>query len=354
MAERPAGGGRVAGSAGGGRAESSAGGGRAVWLVEGDDATLVGERVRGLVDELVGTADRSLVVEDFRGDELDLATVAVACQTPPFLADRRVVVVRDIGRFTTEQAAPLLAYLDAPLETTALVLAAGGGRMAAKLSAAVKAHGQVIGTAVSGRDAGAWVRQLLRQAPIRLDPAAESLVESHLGEDLGRLTALVDVLVAAHGEGARLGPDDVKLYLGEAGSVAPWDFTDAIDRGETTTAIGLLHRLLGAGDRHPLVVTSILHRHLAAMLRLDDPAISTEAAAAVALGIAKGRSTYPAKKALTSLRRYGGGGVAEAIILLADAELDLKGARDWPGELVLEVLVARLCRLAKIRRAAYR
>jgi DNA polymerase-3 subunit delta len=345
MAQRPAGGDRTA---------KPPGGERAVWLVEGDDATLVGERVRGLVDELVGTADRALVVEDFRGDELDLATVAVACQTPPFLADRRVVIVRDIGRFSTEEAGPLLAYLDAPIETTALVLAAGGGRLAAKLSAAVKAHGQIIGTAVSGRDAGAWVRQRLRQAPIRLDPAAESLVETHLGQDIGRLTALVDVLAAAYGEGARLGPADLELYLGDGGAVAPWDFTDAIDRGETTKAIELLHRLLGAGDRHPLVVTSILHRYLASMLRLDDPAISTESAAAAALGIAKGRSTYPAKKALTSVRRYGPAGIAEAITLLADAELDLKGARDWPGELVLEVLVARLCRLARAGRTAFR
>jgi DNA polymerase-3 subunit delta len=136
--------------------------------------------------------------------------------------------------------------------------------------------------------------------------------------------------------------------------VAPWDFTDAIDQGDTTKALGALHRLLDAGDRHPLVVASILHRHLATMLRLDDSAISTETAAANALGIAKGRSTYPAKKALTSVRRYGRAGVAEAITLLADAELDLKGASGLPSDLVLEILVARLCRLARARRTASR
>jgi len=327
---------------------------RAVWLVDGDNATLVTQRVRSLIDELVGTADRSLVVEDFRGDELDLASVAVACQTPPFLSDRRVVVVRDIGRFSTEEAASLVDYLDAPLDTTALVLAAGGGRVAAKLTAAVKAHGQIIGTAVSGRDTAAWVKQRIRQSPVHLDPAAESLVESHLGQDIGRLTSLIEILVAAYGEGARLGPDDVAVYLGDGGAVAPWDFTDAIDQGEVTKALDALHRLLDAGDRHPLVVASILHRHLATMLRLDDSAISTETAAANALGIAKGRSTYPAKKALTSVRRYGRAGVAEAVTLLADAELDLKGASGLPGELVLEILVARLCRLARARRTASR
>ena len=39
--------------------------------------------------------------------------------------------------------------------------------------------------------------------------------------------------------------------------------------------------------------------------------------------------------------------MAEAIGLVADAEVALKGGSEWAGELVLEVLVARLCRLAR-------
>jgi DNA polymerase-3 subunit delta len=321
--------------------------GRAVWLVDGSDATLVADGIRTLVDDLAGDIDRSLVVEEFSGDEVDLAAVADACRTPPFLADRRIVVVRDIGRWSTEEVAPLLAYLQSPLDTTALVLGAGDKRVAPKLLAAVKAHGHVSQTTVTGRDARTWVRDRLRASPLRLDAAAESRLEAHLGEDVSRLGAIIDVLVAVHGEGARLGADDLELYLGESGSVAPWDLTDAIDGGRTEVALTLLHRLLGAGGRHPLVVLSILHRHVANMLRVDAPGIRSEAAAAAALGIAKGRSTYPAKKALASVRRYGSNGVAEAVGLLAGAELDLKGAREWPDELVLDVLVARLCRLAR-------
>ena len=56
-------------------------------------------------------------------------------------------------------------------------------------------------------------------------------------------------------------------------------------------------------------------------------------------------STYPAKKALVQARRLGHERVARAVALLADADLALKGAIEWPGELVLEVLVARLSRL---------
>ena len=155
------------------------------------------------------------------------------------------------------------------------------------------------------------------------------------------------MLVAAYGEGSRVGPEEVEPYLGEAGAVAPWTFTDAIDAGRTEDALVQLHRLLDGGDRHPLVVLAILHRHVQGLLRLDDPSIQSEAQAASALGIAPGRSTFPAKKALAASRRWGSRGVAEAIGLVADAELGLKGASAWPGEAILEVLVARLCRLAR-------
>lgn len=72
------------------------------------------------------------------------------------------------------------------------------------------------------------------------------------------------------------------------------------------------------------------------------------------MGIAKGRSTFPAKKALNSARRWGSAGIADGIQLVAQAELDLKGASAWPAEAVLEVLVARLCFRARAGRAASR
>jgi DNA polymerase III subunit delta len=328
-------------------AATSSAAAHAVVLVDGDDATLVAEAVSGLLVELVGAGNRELAVEEFRGDETDLAAVADSCATPPFLADRRIVVVRDVGRFSTDEVGPLLKYLEDPLPSTALVLVAGGGVIAPKLAAAVKAHGHVMSTKVAARDHREWVRARVRAAPVRLDAQAESLIEVHLGEDISRLAALLEVLAAAYGEGTLLGTAQVEPYLGEAGSVAPWSFTDAIDAGRTADALGQLHRLLGGGERHPLVVLAILHRHLQSLLRVDSPAIRTEAQAAQAMGIAKGRSTYPAKKALGAARQWRSAGVAEAIGLVADAELDLKGASAWPAEAILDVLVARLSRLAR-------
>jgi DNA polymerase III subunit delta len=317
-----------------------------VVLVDGDDPALVAEAARRLVDDLVRDTDRALAVEDFSGEEVDLAVVADGCATPPFLVERRVVVVRDVGRFGSEELGPILKYLEEPLATTVLVLVAGGGQISPKLTAAVKSHGHVVSTKVDARHAGDWVRDRLRRAPVRLDAPAEAGLRDHLGEDVGRLVSLTELLAAAYGEGAHLGLAEIEPYLGEAGSVTPWSFTDSVDSGDTEKALVMMRRLLGGGDRHPLEVFAILRGYVQTRLRIDSPGIRTEQQAAEAMGIGSGRSTYPAKKALAAAQRWGPAGIASAVSLVADAEVDLKGASAWPAEAVLEVLVARLCRLS--------
>jgi DNA polymerase III subunit delta len=323
-----------------------------VYLVKGDDPVLTGDAVRDLVADLVGADDPAFAVEELSGDDFEIAAVVEAAQTPPFFGTRRVVVARGIGRFSAQEVAPMVTYLGDPLESTALVLVAGGGQTARALLDAVKKSGHVVDAAApSGKGRQAWVAAHLAAAPVDFDRGAAALLTEHLGEDVGRLPSLLEILTAAYAGTGTVGEAELEPFLGDAGGVAPWDLTDAIDRGDTATALENLHRLLGAG-RHPLVVLASLHNHYTRILRLDGADAADEKAAAALLGLTG--STFPARKALTQARRLGHDAVARAITLLADADLALKGAVEWPDELVLEVLVARLSRLGATSRGTSR
>lgn len=321
------------------------------YLVRGDEPTLLSEATKELLVTLVGDDDAGLAVEELdleTGDDHQLGALLDACLTPPFLTDRRVVVGRNAGALKADEAVRIIQYLDDPLDTTALVLIGGGGTVPPKLVAAIKKVGEVVdaGLPRQAKERTTWLVDRLRHAPVKLDAAAGNRLGQHLGEDLGRLSGILDVLSAAYGEGAAVGVEQLEPFLGEAGGVAPWDLTDAIDRGDARTALELLHRLLGGGDRHPLVVLATLHRHFGQMLRLDGAAIRSEAQAAEVLGL-KG-STFPAKKALAQSRKLGSERIRRAIALLAEADLDLRGQKAWPEALVMEVLLARLCQLSRV------
>ncbi len=318
-----------------------------VHLLVGDDESILRAAVSDLVHGLVGDADRSLVVDEFDGDDIEIGSVVDAAQTPPFLTDRRVVVARDVGRFSSEQLGPLVAYLADPLESTDLVLAGGGGRLAKSLSDAVKkAGGTVHSTNPPARagDRPTWIVEQAGEMGVRLSPPAAKAIAERLGEDVGRLDGLLATLAATFGGSRALGVDDVEAFVGEAGGVPPWDLTDAIDAGNTVVALETLARMTGAGGRHPLQLMAILHGHYGRLARLDGVEASSEAQVAEVLGIKPG---YPARKALNQYRRLGGSGVQRAIDLLAAADLDLRGARELPDDLVMEILVARLSRLRR-------
>lgn len=321
------------------------------YLVKGDDAVLRAEAVRTLVDDLVGDADRSLVVEEFdlpTNDDPDTAAPVDAARTPPFLTERRVVVVRDISGYPAAGLQPVLAYLQDPSPTAAVVLVAGDRAVPAAVAKAVKEVGHVI-DASAPRNAKArapWLKQHLAGSAVRFEGAAVDLIDRHLGEDLGRLENLLAALGAAYGAGAKVSTDDVAPFLGEAGSVPPWELTDAIDKGRTDLALAALRRMVSAGERHPLVIVATLHGHFGRMLRLDGSGATGADSAAVVLGVKKGASTFPAQKAFDQGRKLRGEGVGRAITLLAQADLDLKGVSGLDEGIVLDVLVARLCRLA--------
>jgi len=324
-------------------------------LVRGDDASLVGQAVHDLLGTLVGENDPSMVVEEHGGpgaDDLDVGLVVDAITTPPFITDRRIVVVRDAGRLAAADGARLVACLDDPVPGVTLVLVAGGGTIPAALVKATERRGTVLDTAVgTGRARTQWLVERLHAAPVKLDARAGARLGEHLGGDVSRLRGMLEALASAYGEGAAIDLDRLEPFLGEAGTVAPWDLSDAIDAGDTAAALGALARLFGAGGLHPLQVMAVLHRHYQAMLRLDGSGVTTAEEAAAALGM---RSAFPARKVLEQGRRLGPAGTGRAVTLLADADLDIRGRSALPEETVLEVLVGRLSRLGAGRETSSR
>jgi DNA polymerase III subunit delta len=330
-----------------------------VHLVLGDDPRFRADATKALITELLGADDPSLALEEFslapRADSGDpdgasaadgppiVAAAMGSASTPPFGTERRVIVIREVGAMGAADAEAVARYLADPCPTTALVLVGGGGRIPVALTKAIKSAGGVEVKTAPAKTSDA-LTGALDGADIKLTAAAAHRISDWFGDDAGRIPALLDVLRAAYGEGARIDVDDLEPYLGEAGGVAPYHLTGAIDKGDAGTALEILHRLRGASF-HPLQVMALLHKHYQRMLRLDDPSIGGEQDAVAALG---GKvKPYPAGLALRQARLLGADGLKTAYGHLAKADVDLRGATGLSEDAVLEVLIARLSGLSR-------
>jgi DNA polymerase-3 subunit delta len=167
-----------------------------------------------------------------------------------------------------------------------------------------------------------------------------------MGDDVARIPGVLATLEGTYGPGARIGADDLEPFVGgDAGGVPPWELTDAIDKGDIPGAIGAVQRMMAGGGRHPLAILATLQTHVGRLLALDGADVRGEKDAAALLGMTG--STFPARKALNATQKLGHDRVVQAIDLVATADLDLKGARELPETVVMELLVARLARLAR-------
>ena len=347
-----------------------------ITLVQGADPSLRDREVQRVVDEVLAGVDRSLALDDHTiesrnkprgatetepavdddddgstGASLELPTFAAvvnALQSPPFMTECRVVVVREIGNLTSEQGKWLADWIGDPLDGVHLVLVTGGTRIPAALAKAAKAEANVVGSA--GEQTAAVLAQMAKAARLRLSPEAATRVATHFGEDAGRVPELVELLRATYGSGVTLDVDAVEPYLGELGTSGRFDLTNAIDRGDLGAALEALHRKLSATDAsqtkplHPMQVMASLVFHYQRLLRLDDPAITTKEQAADVLGMnSAGGARFP----LEAARKLGTDGLRESLGLLAQAELDLRGESGLDDRTALDVLVARLAALSR-------
>jgi DNA polymerase-3 subunit delta len=324
-----------------------------VYVVKGSDVVILRDVVRALVHVLVGDHNMGLTVDVVGSDghqpgDASTATLHAlvdAAQTPPFLTDRRVGVGRDLDSFTrAEQVTPLVSYLADPLPSTSLVLG-WPGRIPKSVTDALKAVGGEQIDTNPGRKLAEWVDDQLARSGLKADRGAQQRLVDWLGDDPQRLVGVLETLVGTYGPGSKVTRDDIAPFLGEAGGVPPWELTDAIDKGDIAGALDKLHRMLEGGERHPLQIMATLHGQYARMLMLDGAPVTGEKDAARLLNM-KG-STFPARKALNQVRKLGHTRVVRALDLLAGADLDLRGRRAWPEDLVMEVLVARLARLSR-------
>lgn len=98
-----------------------------VYYLWGDDDFRKGEAASRAVNAAVPLAVRDFNAEVHRGGDLDPGTLESVLGTPPMMAERRIVVVRDAGSLKKDARRVLDQYLKHPAENAVLVLVAAAG-----------------------------------------------------------------------------------------------------------------------------------------------------------------------------------------------------------------------------------
>jgi DNA polymerase-3 subunit delta len=165
-----------------------------VYYLWGDDDFRKGEAVTRALEAAVPLAMRDFNAEVHRGGDLDAGTLESILGTPPMMADRRAVVLRDTGSLKKDARRVLDQYLSLPAENTVLFLVAAAG---GKADAALREQTTSVEyPELTGDRLPKWIVHRASEQHAALTPEAAALLQQAAGPELAALASEVDKLVS--------------------------------------------------------------------------------------------------------------------------------------------------------------
>lgn len=227
-----------------------------VYYLHGDDDYRKDAAIRDLIDAAIDAATRDFNCEFRRGGDLTAEAVNDVLGTPPMLAERRAVVIRDVGALKKAARGQLDKYLTRPASDTLLLLVTpAGGKTDDALE---KVAEPLVFEPLPPERVRKWIQHHVTSvlgAAISDDAAV--LLQQGVGNDLqalaGELDKCVSYALGALGEtvpNTSLTPvvtidaDAVSAVVGIRRGETVSDLLDAIARHDAARAMELLPHVL--------------------------------------------------------------------------------------------------------------
>ncbi len=196
--------------------------------------------------------DRAMVLSEYDGTLPDeqggptFAAIADDLATLPFLADRRVVVVRSADRFITAAREKLERWLAAPPPTAALIMECRSFPRNTKLYKAAQVAGGQIHECkkLYASELAGFVATEARAAQKRIDRSTADKLVALVGQEQGMLAGEVEKLCLYVGERSEITSRDVDELVGQSREEKVFAAMDAAAEGHLADALRLWHQVL--------------------------------------------------------------------------------------------------------------
>jgi DNA polymerase-3 subunit delta len=213
-----------------------------VYYFHGDDDYLKDDEVRRLVSAAVDDATREFNFEQLRGADLDAESLGSILSTPPMMADRRVVVVRDASGMKKDVRAMLDKYLKKPASDTLLILVTPSGAKIDKKLADAAASMEF--EPLKGHRIPKWITYYVEHdLKSTITDDAVTLLQEAVGTDLAQLKIELDKLLSYAGDGP-INSAAIAAVVGVRPGETMGDFLDAVARRDAKSALGMLSTVL--------------------------------------------------------------------------------------------------------------
>jgi len=297
------------------------------------------------------------------GQQMSLDQLRTVCETVPFLAEKRLVIVNGLlERFEPKtkssrqkkikqvsnqknECKSLGAYIGEIPDSTILVLIDGKVRSHNPLLREISAKAKVKSfPLLRDSELRQWIQRLVKEKGGSISPQAVALLARLVGSNLWIMSSEISKLVLFT-SGRRIEEEDVKTIVSDAQQTNVFAMVDAIFEFKAKAAQQSLQQLMQRGTA-PAYLLVILSRQVQRIVRAKE--LRNQGRSKIEIQNKLGlTSEFALRKTLDQADRYSWERLREVYHRLLEADLSIKTGK-YEGELALNILTAELCQQRRI------
>ena len=239
------------------------------YVICGENPFLVSKECEKLTDTILGDEDRSMAIYEPRANEASVADVLDELRTLPFLASKRVVLIKDAEPFVRANADALMSYLDDISPSGVLILTVTSWDKRTRFHKKFQKTGGLIEVGkLYSNQLPAYITAYTQQThSIRLDGQTSRMLVELVGDDPGRLCREVDKLVVFVAGRKTISPQDIESLIGHNRMFDAFGVIDSVSAGQLGPAISRIRNMFDADRSAEYSVVGAFGYHFRRLFR---------------------------------------------------------------------------------------
>lgn len=236
-----------------------------VYLFFGEEQYIKQQALNRIIEAMVDPSLKDLNYVQIDGTDVDLDTIINACETLPFMADRRLVVLKDLSILNGKSDSNIgedgfLEYIKKMSETTCLILYCRNGVDKRKK---IYKYINKIGKAfefkhLTGPELHAWINQTVERQGKKISYNAISYLIDRVGNDLNDISNELKKLISYVGQSKEIDIKAIDQIVTPTLEQSIFQLVDAIGEKRSSQALRVLSNLINeSGQAAPPILAMI-------------------------------------------------------------------------------------------------
>lgn len=233
-----------------------------LYLIYGDELYLVDEALKVLRRKALSPGAEDFNYDRFMAPEATPAQVRDAVEMLPAMAERRLVIYKNVDALKDDAWEGLMPSIESPIDSTCLILVANKIDKRKKIFKTLMSHAVVVELKKPFENqVPTWIDYIAGMHGIAMNNEAISAMQQLVGSNLSEINNEMQKIRASIGDRKNATIEDVMRVVSKARIESVFNLTDAIAKRDRAQALLCLANLLENGQNESGIVSLIL-RHV--------------------------------------------------------------------------------------------